>query len=111
MEFENTIKEFNRMCWHYRRNNECPMGCPMNGINISQCRKEIVDNPVESEKIILDWSIMHPDSLTWRQFLASYGILIRSDGTLRFVEGFPEDRVPDYILELFQEKKKESDIS
>lgn len=43
MQLSEFMQGFDRMCWFYRRNNECPMGCPMNGVNISQCRKIVFE--------------------------------------------------------------------
>lgn len=75
--FQEVIKQFNRMCWYYKRKNECPMGCPMSGVNISQCRKIIIDNPYISEKTIMDWAKEHPNPVypTWFNWVKQQGVV------------------------------------
>ena len=60
--FQEVMKQFDRMCWYYQRNNECPMGCPMNGVNISQCRKIAFTEPKTTEKTVMDWAADHEDN-------------------------------------------------
>lgn len=98
MELQEFMKEFERMCWFYKRNNECPMGCPMIGVNISQCRKVAFERPSEVEKIISDWVKSHPKPPTWREWLGSHGITVRCDGSLQFNTRFDADKpVPEAL--------------
>ena len=89
MQLSEFMQEFDRMCWFYRRNNECPMGCPMNGVNISQCRKNVFEQPYTAEETVSNWIKGHPKHPSWREWLGSHGIAVRSDGSLEF------DRLPD----------------
>lgn len=76
-EFQEVMRQINRMCWHYQRKRECPMGCPMNGVNISQCRKIAFEEPKETEKIVMSWAAEHPDAVypTWLEWLENMGIV------------------------------------
>ena len=52
------IENFKKMCGEMKRkvkNGGCPNECPMNGSNISQCRKFLIDKPGEAESIIRKW--------------------------------------------------------
>ena len=71
-EFQEVHRQFDRMCWYYRRKRECPMGCPMNGVNISQCRKIAFERPKETEEIVMQWAAEHPEPVypTWEQAIA-----------------------------------------
>ena len=70
-EFQEVMEWFNRMCWYYHCNRECPMACPMNGVNIPQCRKIAFEEPKETEKTIIAWAAEHPDPVypTWRDWI------------------------------------------
>lgn len=75
-EFQEVMKQFDRMCWHYQRKRECPMGCPMNGVNISQCRKVAFEEPIVTEKTVMSWAAEHPVVYpTWREWLISIGVI------------------------------------
>lgn len=76
-EFQEIMREFDRMCWYYQRKRKCPMGCPMNGVNISQCRKIAFEDPERTEKTVMDWSKNHPVPVypTWLEWLEDQGIL------------------------------------
>lgn len=77
-EFTEVLKQFNRMCWYYQRKRECPIGCPMNGVNISQCRKVTFEEPKETEQIIMEWAADHPIVYpTWWEWLVSIGAVTR----------------------------------
>lgn len=100
MELQEFMKEFERMCWFYKSNNksnnEFPMGCPMIGVNISQCRKVTFERPSEVEKIVSDWIKSHPKLPAWREWLGSHGITVRCDGSLQFNTEFDVDKpVPE----------------
>ena len=76
-EWMDVMNQFNRMCWYYQRKDECPMGCPMNGVNISQCRKIAFECPEVTEKTVMDWATEHPELVypNWSQWLISIGVI------------------------------------
>ena len=99
MELNDFMQEFERMCWFYKRDNTCPMGCPMNGVNISQCRKLVFEQPKVCEKIVKDWADNHPKPLTWRQWLGAHDICVRTDGSLEFFSYDSADKpVPQWLM-------------
>lgn len=77
-EFQEVIKQFKRMCSYYQGNLKCPMGCPMNGVNISQCRKILVEQPEITEKTVMAWAAEHPEPVypTWAEWLHDNGIIL-----------------------------------
>lgn len=99
-EFQEFMKQFNRMCWSYRRECKCPMACPMNGVNISQCRKIAFERPKETEKIVMSWAAEHPVVYpTWEEWLVANGIMepddVRLNGCCRFYyNGKPVYNIP-----------------
>lgn len=100
MQLSEFMQGFDRMCSYYKRNNECPMGCPMIGLSISQCRKVAFERPGESEKIVSDWVKVHPKPVTWREWLGSHGITIRCDGSIQFDSRFDADKpIPEKWME------------
>lgn len=78
-EFQDVMEQFDRMCWYYKRKCECPMACPMNGVNISQCRKVAFEKPKETEEIVMQWAAEHkePQFPTWWEWLFSIGAVTR----------------------------------
>lgn len=74
--FQEVIHQFDRMCWYYQRKRECPMGCPMNGVNISQCRKVAFEEPEVTEKTVMSWAAEHPEPVypTWFEWLEKVGV-------------------------------------
>ena len=92
MQLSEFMQEFNRMCWFYKRDNTCPMSCPMIGVNISQCRKVTFERPGEVERIVEAWAKDHPKPPTWREWLGSHGITVRFDGSLQFNTRFDADK-------------------
>ena len=76
-EFRDVIEQFDRMCWYYQRKRECPMACPMNGVNISQCRKVAFEEPKETEEIVMAWAAEHPEPVypTWVEYLVGIGAI------------------------------------
>lgn len=76
-EFQDVMKQFDRMCWYYQRKRECPMGCPMSGVNISQCRKIAFECPESVEKTIMSWAAEHPVPVypMWCEWLADKGVV------------------------------------
>ena len=100
MQLSEFMQGFDRMCFYYKRNNECPKGCPMIGVNISQCRKVVFERPGESEKIVSDWVKEHPKPVTWREWLGSHGITVRCDGSIQFDSRFDADKpIPEKWME------------
>ena len=76
-EFQEVMKQFSRMCKFYQSRRSCPMECPMQGLNVSQCRKQITDAYVDAENIIMGWASKHPELVypTWWEYLQSIGVL------------------------------------
>ena len=76
-EFQEVMRQFDRMCWYYQRKRECPMGCPMNGVNISQCRKITFEEPDVTEKTVMSWAAEHPEPVypTWWSWLINEGVI------------------------------------
>lgn len=85
-EFQEVMNQFNRMCWHYQVKHECPMGCPMNGVNKSQCRKIAFESPKDTEKIVMAWAAEHPEPVypTWFEVLERFGVAGRINGELYY---------------------------
>lgn len=76
-EFLEVHRQFDRMCWYYQRKCECPMGCPMNGVNISQCRKIAFELPEVTEKTVMSWAAEHPAPTypSWYRWLIMMGAI------------------------------------
>ena len=72
-DFTQTMKDWRRMCNYYQTHRTCPMYCPMAGVNISQCRKFVYDNPEKAAHIIGDWAKQHhePEYPTWYEYLSN----------------------------------------
>lgn len=70
-EFSEVMRQFERMCHYYQGKCECPMGCSMDGVNISQCRKIAVEHPDVTEKKVMSWAAEHPEPKypTWLEWL------------------------------------------
>lgn len=83
-EWMEVMNQFNRMCWSYQRERKCPMACPMNGVNISQCRKIAFERPKETEEIVVKWAAEHPVVYpSIAKYLEQFGITIHCDGSLQ----------------------------
>lgn len=101
-EFQEVHRQFDRMCWYYRRECKCPMACPINGMNISQCRKIAFERPKETEEIVMSWAAEHPEPVypTWEEWLQSVGVMESSEPLLRrikgqlLIDGIPAHAVP-----------------
>lgn len=100
-EFKDTIDILNRMHSTYERN--C-MLCPMEGYNISQCRKLMTEDPGKCEQIIQDWGKSHPPRMKWVDWLTKMGILEEQPTDIsRSIYSFNikfefNDYVPDAIV-------------
>ena len=98
MQLSEFMQGFDRMCYFYNRKNECPMGCPMNGVNISQCRKIVFEQPYTAEETVSNWVKEHQKPPTWREWLGSHGITVRCDGSLEFDRPSDADKpVPEAL--------------
>lgn len=66
-EFNEVVKEFNRMDETFSRN--CK-DCPMPGQNIGQCRKLLFDAPETYKHIVMHWAAEHPGPKypTWEEW-------------------------------------------
>lgn len=75
-EYGNVMKEFRRMCWHYRREFKCD-GYPLGGTNISQCRRFAFDEPQEFEATVMQWVSEHPEPVypSWSEWLKGLGLI------------------------------------
>lgn len=84
-EWMEVMNQFDRMCSYYQRVHECPMGCPMNGVNISQCRKIAFECPDSVERTVMSWAAEHPAPVypSMAKYLEQFGIIIRCDGTMQ----------------------------
>ena len=100
-EFQEFMKQFNRMCWSYRRECKCPMACPMNGVNISQCRKIAFERPKETEEIVMQWAAEHPEPVypRWIDWLADVGLIINTADHYAFNFTAAVDQIPSDIAE------------
>ena len=80
-EFQEVMKQFDRMCSHYQREHECPMGCTMSGVNISQCRKIAFECPDSVERTVMSWAAEHQVVYpTWGEwFLTTCQVPLTSD--------------------------------
>ena len=76
-EFVDVLRQFDRMCWYYQCKRQCPMGCPMNGVNISQCRKVAFEQPEVTEKTVMAWAAEHPEPVypTWYEYLCKINVI------------------------------------
>lgn len=83
MQLSEFMQEFDRMCFHYSRRKQCSE-CPMNGANISQCRKIVFEQPYTAEETVSNWAKDNPKPPTWLEWLGSHGIAVRGDGSLCF---------------------------
>ena len=70
-EYTEVIKQFKRMCAH--ENCRTATGCPMNGCNISQCRKFGFERPREFERRVMQWAKEHPSYPSWEEYLCGIG--------------------------------------
>lgn len=76
-EYGDVIKQFKRMCWNYQQKRECPMACPMKGMNISECRKIAFEEPKVTEQTVMKWAAEHPEPVypTWGKWLEEMGLI------------------------------------
>lgn len=76
-EFLEVMTQFDRMCKYYHGNLTCPMDCPMDGVNISQCRKIMTERPEITEKTIMAWAREHPEPVypTWWKYMCMIGVI------------------------------------
>ncbi len=81
-EWMEVMNRLDRMCRHYQRKHECPMGCPMSGVNISQCRKIAFERPKETEEIVVQWAAEHLEPVypTWTEYFRAIGIFPKWSG-------------------------------
>ena len=100
-EFQEVLRQFDRMCRYYQRNFECPMCCPMDGVNISQCRKVAFEKSKETEKTVMAWAAEHPESVypTWAEWLEQQGICFSRLTNYSRVDGVSIPQVFNYQIE------------
>lgn len=102
-EFQEVMEQFDRMCLYYQHKRECPMACPMNGVNISQCRKVAFEEPKVTEKTVMAWATEHPVVYpTWEEWLSDkYNLAYNDDFRLAMSrEHIPADIVQKLGIEL-----------
>ena len=98
-EFNEVIHHFKRMCKYYQHNNKCWQECPMDGINISQCREIMFNEPKLIEKtIILPWVKDHPELVypTWVEYFRKIGIIPNGQ---KLFHDFLMKPIPDEIAQ------------
>ena len=107
-EFQEVMEQFDRMCWYYQRKRECPMACPMNGVNISQCRKVAFEEAKVTEKTVMAWAAEHPEPVypTWAEWLKIHGI-IGIDNGRPYVSQRAYDNIPTDIAQKLGIETKE----
>ena len=99
-EWMEIMNQFNRMCWSYQRECMCPMACPMNGVNISQCRKIAFERPKETEEIVVQWAAEHPVVYpTWSEWLQEIGVAQVGSGMLSIHPAIAEQSIPADIAQ------------
>lgn len=112
-EFQEVMKQFHRMCKFYQSKRSCPMECPMSGLNISACRKQITDAYVDAEYIVMKWASEHPELVypTWWEYLQSIGVLganaSQTIGISYATDRICTERVPQDIAKALGIKPKE----
>ena len=106
--FQEVMKQFDRMCWHYQQKRECPMACPMNGVNISQCRKIAFEEPKVTEQTVMQWAEENPEPVypTWVEWLLEQGVASKRRGFR-----FEEDGMYEYCLTAYAFKPMPADIA
>ena len=101
-EFQQVMKQFHRMCDFYQLKRTCPMECPMSGMNISECHKQLIEAHVDAEYIIWKWAKEHPEPIyeypTWWEYLKSIGVLV--------VDRIYTERIPKNIADALGIKPK-----
>ena len=109
MEYGDVMKEFNRMCWFYRSKNKCPMGCPMAGCNISQCRKFAFQCPAEFASTVMQWAAEHPVPKypSWGEYLCNIGLIHDCTESEDVVSRLFDNVIPDCIAQKLGLKAKE----
>lgn len=97
-EWMEVMNQFDRMCAYYQREHECPMGCPMNGLNISQCRKIAFECPDSVERTVMSWAAEHPEPVypTWLEWLTEQGVIPDHHAALNSTE--PGTRAARYFV-------------
>lgn len=110
--FQEVMRQFDRMCRHYQRKLECPMGCPMNGVNISQCRKIAFEEPVVTEQTVMQWAEENQEPVypTFREWLTTFYFQTRKPvdgGHEGFDTWMNRTRIPDEIAKKLGLKPKE----
>ena len=71
-DFKTVMKEHDRMCSSFL--SDCK-GCPLTSIKTSPftCSKWIIDNPYESEEVIMQWAKKHPPITNRDKFTEVFG--------------------------------------
>lgn len=112
-EFQEVMKQFDRMCWYYQRRRKCPTDCPMDGVNISQCRKVAFEKPEYAEKTVMAWAKENPEPRypTWIEWLTDLGVFphkLNLDQIDILMDTGLLYRIPDEIAEKYRIEQKES---
>lgn len=69
--FQLVLKERRRMCDSFRKCNDCPLGKAQP--EIGSCKHWTVENPEETEKIVMQWSKEHPTVTNAMKFKEVFG--------------------------------------
>ena len=113
-EFQEVMKQFSRMCRFYQSRRSCPMECPMHGLDIQQCRKQLVDAYADAEYAVMEWASEHPEPVyeypTWWEYLQNIGVLDvnvhQTTGISYATDRICTERVPKDIAEALGIKPK-----
>ena len=104
-EFKEIVDIFDRI--HRKYNQNC-MLCPLDGLNISQCRKLLLEDPVNYEPVILKWAKENPKPINWIEWLYKMGIfedriVCGNKHTCSLTEKAYNENVPEGIVLLSKE--------
>ena len=72
-EYQEVIKQFKRMCKHYRAD-ICCAKCPLKEVRgIYHCWRWISEEPAEAEELIMKWAKEHPVKTNAQKFEEIFG--------------------------------------
>lgn len=81
-EFQNIIKQLNRLCKMNFNSNNCSNTCPLEllhkkYLDAPSCKEELFVHTKEVEQIVSEWAAEHPEPIypTWGEYLASIGVM------------------------------------
>lgn len=104
-EFQEVMKQRNRMCKHYLSIDHNCKNCPLDRAKegtMLQCFRYVAEYYQKAENVIMEWAAEHPEPVypTWEEWLQSVGVMESSEGLLRrtkgqlYIDGIPAHAVP-----------------